>query len=354
LQDSGKTPFPQVWLANVVTLAGDAIIAIDGAQRVVLFNHAAERLFDCSATELLGGPLDPILPERFRGAHAGYIRNFLDSGMQARLMGERSEIVGLRKNGTEFPAEATISRQDVPGAVFLTAIVRDISQRKREEQVLEAALTEKDLLLKELRHRINNNMQVIESLLNLQIKRITDPEARSGLRDLHSRIQALHLMYRALGETVDRVPAAAYVRNMIAHLQSFFTKPESPVAITVDAAEDILLPSRQATYFGMLVNEIVTKSFKHAFPDGRNGRIRIRIRRTADERIELTVTDNGVGVPDEMRNDGPRSGLGLRLIDGMVGSLGGRMIVEHAPGMRYRIEWPVPAVPGPRGPAQRS
>ncbi|NOK22601.1 sensor histidine kinase, partial [Corallococcus carmarthensis] len=121
---------------GIVAHAADAIITIDTEQRILLFNASAERIFGYSAQEALGQPLDILLPESLRDLHARHVRTFAGGTVTSRHMGERLPILGLRKGGEEFPAEASISKLDVEGTRLLTVILRDISARRRAEDVL--------------------------------------------------------------------------------------------------------------------------------------------------------------------------------------------------------------------------
>jgi PAS domain S-box-containing protein len=324
-------------LASVVALAGDAVITVDASQHIVIFNHAAERLFGRTAAEMLGGALTPLLPGFVHETHRDHVRLFAEGGEQVRMMGDRAVIAGVRANGSEFPAEATISRQDVLGQVFVTAIVRDVSDAKQREQTLQVALEEKGILLAELRHRISNTLQVIQSLVQLQIKRVQNQTVHHELEDLLARVQALHLMYREIQGLGDRVQAAGYIMSMVAHLRMVFTARRDGVAIEADVGEDIMMPAKQATYVGLIIHEIVTNSLKHAFPDDQKGKVRIAFCRTPAGAMELMVEDDGVGWTDGVAPSG--TGLGLRLIDRMAASLGARMDVERADGTRYSLEW---------------
>jgi PAS domain S-box-containing protein len=131
-------------LEGIVQSAMDAIITVDDEQRIVLFNHAAERMFERNASEMFGRPLDGLIPGRFRGPHGEHIRRFGQSGITARQMGALGMITGLRAEGEEFPIEAAISQVQVEGRRYYTVILRDITERKR----LEKDLAEREALLR--------------------------------------------------------------------------------------------------------------------------------------------------------------------------------------------------------------
>ena len=120
--------------AGMIAIASDAIISVDEGFQITLFNQGAERMFGYRASEVLGNDLGMLLPDRFRVVHGVHMRNFAGSATVARRMGERQEISGLRKDGTEFPAEASISKLDLAGSRVYTVVLRDITERKRNER----------------------------------------------------------------------------------------------------------------------------------------------------------------------------------------------------------------------------
>jgi PAS domain S-box-containing protein len=124
---------PEALYRGIISISSDAIICVDRTQRIILFNHGAERIFGYASDEVLGKSLSFLLPERYRPAHGRQVREFGASEVAARQMGERGEILGLRKDGEEFPAEASISRVEMDGKAFYTAVLRDISERRRAE-----------------------------------------------------------------------------------------------------------------------------------------------------------------------------------------------------------------------------
>jgi PAS domain S-box-containing protein len=125
--------------SGILSIAADAIISVDESHKILHFNRGAEEIFGYSASEAIGKPLDALIPPRFRDAHVAHMKAFAHSPVVARRMGERREIFGLRRDGTEFPAEASISKLDIPGAGgsrrnLFTVVLRDITERKRAEQ----------------------------------------------------------------------------------------------------------------------------------------------------------------------------------------------------------------------------
>ncbi|MEX0271384.1 PAS domain S-box protein, partial [Leptolyngbyaceae cyanobacterium UHCC 1019] len=131
----------QARFAGILEIANDAIISVDSSQRITLFNQGAEKIFGYTATEILGQSLEWLLPQRFTALHYQHIGNFAQANSNARQMGERSEIFGRRQDGTEFPAEASISRLEIGEEMIFTAILRDVSDRKRTEAALQASET---------------------------------------------------------------------------------------------------------------------------------------------------------------------------------------------------------------------
>lgn len=123
-------------LSGILSIAADAIITIDAQNRITMFNQGAQRIFGYSSEEAIGAPLDMLLPDRFRAGHAGHIRAFAAARVTARQMGERSEIFGLRKDGSDFPAEASISKLEMAGMIAFTVVLRDISDRVSRERVV--------------------------------------------------------------------------------------------------------------------------------------------------------------------------------------------------------------------------
>jgi PAS domain S-box-containing protein len=145
--------------AGIVSIAADAIISINGEQHITLFNDGAERIFGYARADVIGHPLDVLLPDRFAKGHGGHIDHFKTSAVSSRRMGERGEIFGRRKNGEDFPAEASISHLEIGGQSTFTVVLRDISERKRAEERLARSNAELEARVAERTHELNTEMQ---------------------------------------------------------------------------------------------------------------------------------------------------------------------------------------------------
>uniref|UniRef100_B8HTH3 histidine kinase n=1 Tax=Cyanothece sp. (strain PCC 7425 / ATCC 29141) TaxID=395961 RepID=B8HTH3_CYAP4 len=156
--------------AGMVEIASDAIISIDAQQRITLFNRGAEAIFGYTAMEVLGQPLDLLLPQRYSILHSHYIEQFAHSSQLSRRMGERSEVYGRRRDGSEFPAEASISRLDLEGELVYTVILRDISDRKQIELTL-SQQAERERLIADMTRHIHQSLE-LETILRTTVTEV--------------------------------------------------------------------------------------------------------------------------------------------------------------------------------------
>ncbi len=214
---------------------------------------------------------------------------------------------------------------------------QDITERKRAEEAIQASLREKGILLREIHHRVKNNMQVISSLLNLQAEHIADADARRMIKEGQLRIRSMALIHEKLYRARDlsKVEFASYIQSLTMHLFQFFGVDPEQVRLEFDL-EDVRLDINTAVPCGLLLNELVSNVLKHAFPGGRKGTLRIRLRREKDGSVELRVADDGAGFPEGLDLRRPGS-FGLQIVDLLVGQLEGTMELDRENGTAFTI-----------------
>jgi two-component sensor histidine kinase len=214
---------------------------------------------------------------------------------------------------------------------------------KRREEHLIRNLAEKEILLSEVHHRVKNNLNIISSLLNLQSSTIKTPEqAIAAFQNSRERIIAMSLVHEELYKSRDYtgVDMGAYLDKLAKQLV-FAYGPRKDVNLEMDA-NGVYLSVNASIPCGLILNEIVTNSFKYAFPDDRSGIIRVTVRQTEDEHIEIEAADDGIGLPEGLLglNEEERGSLGLTLVRLLVGQLNGAMTVSVDHGTIYRIRFP--------------
>jgi two-component sensor histidine kinase len=216
-------------------------------------------------------------------------------------------------------AEEVIGKDDKVEALFFSSV--DVTERTRAEARLRTSLGEKEVLLKEVHHRVKNNLQFVSSLLALQAARIKDRQITSAIKESQQRIRAMALMHEQLyrGPNLASVPIARHLTALCADLYRSYSVDPDRIALDLRVA-DVSLDLDRSIRCGLIVNELVSNAILHAFPDGREGRITVRLD-ADDDHYELAVSDNGVGLPAEVDPLQTES-LGLQLVADLADQLG--------------------------------
>lgn len=216
----------------------------------------------------------------------------------------------------------------------------ELAERRQTEHQLRAALAEKEVLLKEVHHRVKNNLQIISSLLQLQAQNLTDPQVIAALQESQNRIHSMSLIHKKLYTSSDlgQIDVMEYVQNLATSLLVSYKTTPGAIALQTQL-EPVFLNIDQAIPCGLIINELISNALKHAFPQGRMGAIEISLH-MVNGWVELTIQDNGIGLPEEVNWENPSS-LGLSLVYALaVEQLEGRIEVSRQPKTAFTITFP--------------
>jgi PAS domain S-box-containing protein len=322
-------------LESFINNTSDAITITDLEGNILQVNKGFERIYGWTAEEAMGMKLptipDHIMPE---------IRNLFEEVKAGKVI-TAHETVRQRKDGSLFDVSATISSiKDADGNVVAFAgISRDITEHKRAEEQTICSLKEKETLLREIHHRVKNNMQVISSLLRLQSKYIKDRDDIDIFKDSENRIYSMSLVHEKLYQSRDftKIDFDVYVNDLVKSLLYSYGASNSIVPnINVN---NVSLGIDSAIPCGLIINELVSNSLKYAFPDGRRGDIRIFLRNEDENDIVLSIKDNGVGIPHGIDFD-KNDSLGLHLVKILAeNQLQGEIHLDRSKGTDFTIRF---------------
>ena len=224
----------------------------------------------------------------------------------------------------------------------IAPVICEALARRRAEKALKVSLAEKEILLKEIHHRVKNNMQVISSLVDLQANDVKDGAMRDIFKDVIYRVRSMALVHEKLYRSNDfaRVEFADYARSHLSYLWRAQRPAVPGVKLELDL-EPVLLRVNEAVPCGLVLNELFTNALKHAFVNRGSGTVTVSLRRDAPGRVSLSVQDNGVGLPPGMDTQGARS-LGLRLVQMLAGQLHAAVKAESDQGTKFTMTFEAP------------
>lgn len=310
------------------TRVGITISDLEG--RIVFTNSAEASMHGYEIEELLGQKVNLLGPPELR---AEFPAANVETGQR--------ESLNLRKDGSIFPVQLVSDLVVDAGGnpLAVVTVCEDITERKETEARLRASIVEKDVLLKEVHHRVKNNLQIISSLLNLQMKKITEAKTRAELNATRNRIRSMALIHAKLyqSKNLSQINFAEYIEEFSRQLRSLYNVSPKKVKLVLDI-DAVYLDVDVAIPCGMIVNELLTNALKYAFPEERSGEIRVVLRSELSETV-LSVEDNGVGLPPEIDMARVET-LGLQLVRGLAQQINGTVTVEQNGGTRVVIRCP--------------
>lgn len=315
--DHADPPTEETNFSRLVEMSIDGIVVIDESGKVQFANPAAEAIFGKTSEELLDNPFGLPL-----------------------VAGENTEIEILRDNKERVTVEMRVRNFSWDGKGEFLASLRDITERKQAEERMEKSLKEKETLLQEIHHRVKNNLAVIGGILGLQIDRYDNPEIKQILKENIGRIFAIASIHEGLyeSENLSEINIKSFLRQLFNTLAQTFSIDPGKVNFEVDSP-DILLKIDTANPVGIILNELITNSLKFAFPGDRKGTLRIKLQQEADGIITLTVSDDGIGIPEDFSWTNQDT-LGLRVVKDLVErQLDGTIDLDHSKGTEFLIRF---------------
>jgi hypothetical protein len=225
------------------------------------------------------------------------------------------------------------------------SMLTDITERKKAEEALERM---DKIRIKEIHHRIKNNLQIISSLLDLQAEKFKDENVIEAFREGQNRVISMSLIHEELykGEGTDTLDFSAYLKKLAKNLLQTYSLSSKNISLSMDLEEDTFLDMDTAVPLGIIVNELVSNSLKHAFTGKQDGKIRIKLCREEKNSemnmslFSLTISDNGRGFPEDLELECAES-LGLQLVNILVDQLDGELELKRAQGTEFTIKFKV-------------
>ena len=314
----------------------DFIILITPGGEIIDINKSTKKFVNLSKAELIG---KSIL--KLGVLFEDDIKEFIEIGHEL-INGESIEPFEFNvidKNGQICWMEAHLSLLEKGrGDTAIQVILHNITKRKNYEKQIKQSLNEKEVLLKEIHHRVKNNLQIISSLLNLQSRYIKDENAIGVFKESQNRIKSMALIHEKLyqSEDITKIDFAEYIRSLTFHLFRSYSIDQSAVRLSINF-EGVLFDIDTSIPCGLIINELISNSLKYAFPGGRKGKISVDIQLDG-EKCVLIISDDGVGFPEGLDFQNTET-LGLRLVNILVSQINGVITLDKHEGTSFKIEF---------------
>jgi PAS domain S-box-containing protein len=316
----------------------DGIVQLDLSGKITKVNRRVLKFGEYREKEIIGRrihALDMFSSENIRKISTSFSK--IISGHRIPAL----ELNLLTKSGKEKTIEIHGSllkkNEKIVGVV---SVLRDITERKQNEEKLRKSLKEKEVLIWELHHRVKNNMQLMLSLLRLQARKIKDIKMTEIIKTWQNRLRSIALVHERLydSENLARIDFGDYIQKLAVSLFHTFEVKESNIRLDMNVGA-ISLDIHNAIPLGLVINEIISNALKHAFPADRKGKIGLYFHKNEKNSYSLIVRDNGVGLPKNVNFQNPQT-LGFQLINDLIDQIDGSIEVSRKGGTTFKIIFP--------------
>ena len=324
--------------ARMLDAVGDAVMATDISQKIIYWNEAATRTYGWKPNEIIGRNMVDVVVQELSKQN---IRKILLQVEMGKVWS--GEYLVRHKDGHEFPVHVIDSPlfNDHGNLIAIIGASHDISEQKRIDEERVASLREKDVLIREIHHRVKNNLQLISGLLDMTLTRTADAPTCSILTDMMLKIKTMSQIHNRLYDSKQfgKISLTGQIRDQVSGLSDIFSQKGHEICCKINPGE-VFLPVDQALPCALVVNEILSNAYKHAFKGREHGTINISALQV-DGQIKITIRDDGIGLPEHFDISRTDS-LGLNLIRTLVQhQLKGSITFESHEGTEIRMEFPV-------------
>ncbi|OQX96475.1 hypothetical protein B6I21_00885 [candidate division KSB1 bacterium 4572_119] len=311
--------------------ANDAVFleTVDG--KILEANKKACELLGYQRSELLKLSVLDIVPNHIQEKLPDIIKEDISKGTAF------IETENVRKDGSLVPVEVSISLMKVDQQQLVLAIARDITERKKVEEIIKISLHEKETLLKEIHHRVKNNLQVVSSLLYLQSKSTKDKNISNVFMESQNRIRSMSMVHEKLyqSESLSQININNYIEDFTNYLFRTYNADRNKIKLQMEI-EEINLDIKTAIPCALILNELISNAVKYAFPGDRMGDILVRFRLTEDAKYEFEVKDNGIGLPKNFNLNKTES-LGLQLVNTLCDQIQADLVIDNKNGTSFKM-----------------
>ncbi|MEE8394206.1 MAG: histidine kinase dimerization/phosphoacceptor domain -containing protein [Rhodospirillales bacterium] len=320
-----------------LAIAEAIIVCLDRAGRVTLINRRGLDLLGYEEDEIIGVNWFETVIHKAQVNEVQAVHAKVCSGEIEPVEYFENEV--LTKSGERrcIYWHNTILKDDNGVIIGSLSSGQDVTERKLAEEKIKASLSEKEVLLQEIHHRVKNNLQVISSMLALQARAEGDERITKALLDSERRVRVMAQVHENLYRSDDlaRIDARSYLKSIADDVKESQLEGSERVLLNIHI-DEIILDIEQAIPIGQIVSELLSNAVKHAFPDGRSGTVELSFKRLNGGDIELSVADDGIGMPEDIDIAGSRT-LGLQLIDTLSMMIKGELIVSGPPGTCFKV-----------------
>lgn len=318
---------------NTLDSIPDWIYVVDREFRLVIINSTLREghISNGMSPDVLGRKLQEVYP---------FITQQTISELQHVF--DHGEVLVTEQRMQMSPREVYMETRKVPiyrghEVVQVMTILRDRSKEREVEELKQRNAEQKEIMLREIHHRVKNNLAIVISLLSLQLRNNEDPELLRIIRDIEMRIRSMALIHEHLyrSDNLDRIPLAAYLHSLATIITGTFSGHRVNLVTSLDPTD---VSIETALPLGLVANELLTNAFKYAFPGHATGEIHVRLSDHQNGEFSLVISDNGVGLPDHFSMESEKS-LGMFIVRLLVEQLDGEIVIDRAPGTTFTVKF---------------